>query len=143
MLARWRQREEELTRETCTPVMLREQIEGSLDIAALFDRPQDEIYMTVHPNGDLFVGNTGAETECLGSLMTLDVREAAKRIRGLPGNRDYGAFYDRDRLPGREEFARALARLPRDLLYSDRASAVCRALAEIGIPTRIPGEAAR
>ena len=74
--------------------------------------------MTVHQNGDLFVGNTGVETELLGSLRTLDIKETAERISGLPGNRDYGAFYEENVLPGQKELMDALDRLPQDLLYS-------------------------
>ena len=136
-LPHWRQREDLLTQEICTVGMLREQLEQGLDITDLFRSPQDELYMTVHRNGDLFAGNTGAETECIGNLLTLDLREAAERICRLPGNRDYGAFYDEDRLPGREEMIHALKQLPQDLLYSDRASVVYRTLAMLGIPTRI------
>ena len=136
-LARWQRREDKWMKEVCTVGMLRKQLEQGLDLAALFACPQDELYMTVHQNGDLFVGNTGAETERLGSLRTLDIRETARRISGLPGNRDWGAFYEADRLPGREELIRATDRLNQDLLYSDRASAVYRVLTSLGIPTKI------
>ena len=93
--------------------------------------------MTVHQNGDLFVGNTGVETECLGNMGTLNVKETAKRICELPGNRDYGAFYDVDRLPSRQELIHALEKLPEELLYSDRASAIYRGLSMLGIHTKI------
>ena len=138
-LEQWRQKEDELSKEICTIGMLREQLEQGLDIAELFRPPQDELYMTVHQNGDLFTGNTGTETERLGNLRTLDLQETARRIWQLPGNRDYGAFYDADRLPGREEMIQALEQLPQNLLYSDRASAVYRGLTMLGIPTRICG----
>ena len=140
-LASWRQREDEWTREVCTIGMLREQFGHGLDPAALFRQPQDELYMTVHPNGDLFVGNTGVETERLGNLRTLDLQETAKYISGLPGNRDYGAFYEENLLPCREELIRAAEQLPQDLLYSDRASAIYRVLTALGIPTKILDEA--
>ena len=130
---------EEMRQEVCTPGMLRERIEGGLDIAELFRHPQDELYLTVHPDGNLFVGNTGVETECLGNMRTLDIRETALRISELPGNRDYTAFYDIDRLPGREDLLRALEELPRDLVYSDTASAIYRVLAAMGVQTKIIG----
>ena len=126
-----------MRQEVCTLGMLRERIEGGLDIPELFRLPQDELYLTVHQNGDLFVGNTGMETECLGNMRTLDIRETALRISELPGNRDYTAFYDIDRLPGQEEFLCALAQLPQDLAYSDTASAIYRVLAAMGVPTKI------
>ena len=137
LLSRWGQQEEELRNGTCTIGMLREQLEEGLDIAGLFECPQDELYMTVHQNGDLFVGNTGVETECLGNMLTLDIKETAERICGLPGNRDYGALYEIDRLPGRDELIDSLSKLPQELLYSDRASVIYRGLAEMGVPTRI------
>ena len=136
-LEKWKQNEDELTKEICTVGMLMEQLRQGLDIVSLFRCPQDELYMTVHQNGDLFVGNTGVETACLGNLRTLDIRETAQRISELNGNRDYDAFYEENVLPGREEMIYALNQLPRDLLYSDRASVIYRALTKLGIPTRI------
>ena len=138
-LARWRQEEGKLTEDVCTPEMLIEKLERGMDIAEMFARPQDEMYLTVHPDGSLFYGNTGAETECLGNMRTLDIQAAARRILGLPGNRDWGAFYDAGALPERDEMIRALKRVPGDLMYSDVPSAVYRGLAEAGIKTRLLG----
>ena len=136
-LARWHQQEDELTKEICTIGMLKDQLQQGFDIVPLFKCPQDELYMAVHQNGDLFVGNTGVETEHLGNLRTLDIQETAKRISELPGNRDYGAFYEVDLLPRQEVLVHAIDQLPQDLLYSDRASALYRALTMLGIPTII------
>ena len=136
-LERWKQNIDELAEEICTIGMLRGQLEEGLDIATLFRQHQDEIYMTVHQNGELYVGNTGVETERLGNLRTLDIEETAKRISELPGNRDYGAFYEVDLLPRQEVLVHAIDQLPQDLLYSDRASALYRALTMLGIPTII------
>ena len=135
-LIRWGQQVEALSKEICTPGRLREQLEAGLDLPELFGRPQDELYMTIHQDGDLFVGNTGMETERLGNMRTLDIQQAAKRIRELPGNRDYGAFYEESRLPDRETLMHALEQLPQELLYSDIASVVYRGLTELGIPTK-------
>lgn len=134
-LERWKQNIDELAEEICTIGMLRGQLEEGLDIATLFRQPQDEIYMTVHQNGELYVGNTGVETECLGNLRTLDIEETAKRISELPGNRDYSAFYEVNQLPDREALIHAFDQQPQDLLYSDKASAIYRMLTSIGIPT--------
>lgn len=136
-LAQWQQQEDEFTKEICTISMLRKQLECGLDITALFKCSQDDLYMTVHQNGDLFVGNTGVETEHLGNLRTLDIQESAKRISELPGNRDYSAFYEEDQLPDREALIHALDQLPQDLLYSDRASALYRVLTMLGVPNKI------
>ena len=142
-LARWHQQEDELTKEICTIGMLKEQLQQGFDIVPLFKCPQDELYMVVHQNGDLFVGNTGVETEHLGNLRTLDIQETAKRISEMPGNRDYGAFYEVDLLPRHEVLVHAIDQLPQDLLYSDRASAIYRALTMLGIPTKILEAVAR
>ena len=138
-LAAWKQNEDELTNELCTSSMLKDQLQKGLDIVSLFRRPQDELYITVHQDGCLFVGNTGVETEYLGNLKTMNIQETAARISKLTGNRDYGAFYTEDVLPGRDELIHALDQLPQDLLYSDRASVIYRALTLLGIPTRISG----
>ena len=135
-LAGWRQEEEKL-KAVFTPGMLIQRLEKGLDLAELFMRSQEEMYLTVHPDGDLFYGNTGAETLRLGNMQTLDIKAAVRRIRDLPGNRDWGAFYDPGELPGRDELIRALKRVPADLAYCDMPSAVYRGLAEAGIPTKI------
>ena len=136
-LEKWKQNEDELSSQLCTPGILREQLQQGLDIVSLFRCPQDEIYMTVHQNGDLFAGNTGVETECLGNMPTLDTQETAERISHLRGNRDYSAFYEEDALPCRNEMIHALDQLPQDLLYSDRASVIYRAFTLLGTETRI------
>lgn len=136
-LVRWRQHPEALLNQACTLDKLHAELKQGLDIAALFQCPQEELYCTVHPDGNLFVGNTGVETELLGNLRTLDLDETAARICTLPGNRDYGAFYEVDQLPGREKLLCAMERLPGALLYSDRASALYRVLSELNVPTRI------
>lgn len=121
----------------CTPALFKESLRNGLDVRMLFGRPQDERYLTVHPDGDLFYGNTGAETECLGNVRELDVERTASRIRELPANRDYGAFYDPDTLPGREELCGALERIPEDLLYDGPESVLYRCLSLLDVPTRI------
>ena len=135
-LMRWGLHEEDFSKEICTVGMLRERLEQGLDLIELFRLPQDEIYMTVHKNGELFVGNTGVETELLGNMRTLNVQETAKNIRVLPGNRDYGAFYEENLLPNRETLIHALEQLPPELLYSDIASVVYRGLTMLGLPTK-------
>ena len=137
--ALWGQKEEKLLEDVCTPGMLIKRLEEGLDVGEMFERPQEEMYLTVRPDGSLFYGNTGVETERLGNMRTLDVKAAARRILELPGNRDWGAFYDAGTLPGPEEMIRALGRVPADLAYSDMASTVYRAFAEAGIPTVIRG----
>jgi 3-isopropylmalate dehydratase small subunit len=67
----------------------------------------------------------------------LESPEAAERIAALPGNRDYGAFYDPARLPDRETLHHALEALPQGLLYADLPSVLYRAMTALGVPTRI------
>ncbi len=136
-IKKWKQNEAELKEELCTVGMLKDHLKQGLDIVSLFRCHQDELYMTVHLNGDLFIGNTGVETEYLGNLRMLDIQEIAECITALPGNRDYGAFYEEYSLPKPEVLIHTLDQLPQDLLYSDMASVIYRALTELGIPTRI------
>lgn len=137
MLEKWGVNAEALLKEARTVARLREELIAVLDPAELFARPQEELYLSIRQNGDLYVGNTGAETELLGNIRALDPAAAAGRIARLPGNRDFGAFYEADRIPGRETLVSAAERLPGELLYSDLPSALYRVLAELGIPTRI------
>jgi hypothetical protein len=48
-----------------------------------------------------------------------------------------------DLLPRQEVLVRAIDQLPQDLLYSDRASVIYRALTMLGIPTKILEAVAR
>lgn len=120
-----------------TPGAVMERLGGDLVLKDLFREEQTELYLSVHQDCLLYIGNTGAETECLGDLRTMDTARAAETLRRAPGNRDYGAFYDPAVLPEPEELIRALTRLPRDRLYADSASVLYRGLAELGVPTRI------
>ena len=70
-------------------------------------------------------------------MLTLDIRETAAHICELPGNSDYGAFYEVNRLPDSISLIRALEQLPKKLLYNDRASAIYRGLSILEIPTKI------
>ena len=135
----WKQNAEELLRnaERCTVSAVKEELAHGVRLTDLFRRPQDELYLTVHQNGGLFVGNTGAETAYIGNIQTPDIKKTAAYIRGLPGNRDYGAFYDPAALPAQEELIAALEGLPQTLLFADEPSVVCRGLAELNIPTII------
>lgn len=112
-------------------------LENGLKLKELFARPQDELYLTVHQDRRLYIGNTGVETLCLGDLKTMDIAAAAAVIAAQPGNRDYGAFFDTDALPEEAELITALSKLPVDLLFSDEASVICRGLADLKIPTKL------
>lgn len=103
----------------------------------LFASEQDELYITLHQDCKLYVGNSGAETRCLGDLRGLDLKATAEIIKTLPGNRDYGAYYDVDALPATDDLIEALQRLPENAVYGDFESVVYRGLAELGIPTKI------
>ena len=120
-----------------TPGAVMERLHGDLELKDLFLAEQNELYLSVHQDGSLYMGNTGAETECLGDLRVLDAGRTAERIRQAAGNRDYGAFYDPAVLPEQEDLLLALDRLPRDRLYADLPSVLYRGLEELGIPTRI------
>lgn len=138
-LTAWGQEAENLIRraEEGTIRALRERLGAGLRLRELFREPQGEMYLTVRGDCRLYMGNTGAETACLGDVRETDAERTAEIILRSPGNRDYGAFYDPESLPGEEELASALDRLNGDLLYSDMASAMYRGLAEMGVPTRI------
>ena len=123
--------------ERCTVGAVKLALKRELSLTELFYRPQEELYLTVHPNGSLFVGNTGAETERLGDLTALDAEKTAAYIRSLPGNRDYGAFYDVERLPSQAELIAALDALGQDLIYADEAGVIYRGLSALGVPTKI------
>ena len=106
-------------------------------LPSLFEAPQEELYLSLHPDGFLYEGNSGAETACLGDLRTMDPEEAAGLIMKLPGNRDYGAFYDIPDLPETGTLVRVLESLPQGLVYGDHESVIYRGLAELKIPTRM------
>lgn len=107
------------------------------NLEALFSQPQEELYLTIHPDCKLYVGNSGGETQCLGDLRTLSPEAAAERIHALPGNRDYTAYYDLAALPSMGALLDTLGSLPQNLIYGDFESVLYRGLVEMGIPTRL------
>lgn len=138
-LTEWRQDETEIVRaaQRNTAACARERLRQGDDLPALFAQRQEELYLTVHQDCRLYVGNSGAETCCLGDLRRLDLKATAARIQSLPGNRDYTAFYDVTVLPSVEKLLAAWADLPQDTLYGDFESVVYRGLTALRIPTKI------
>lgn len=108
-----------------------------ITLPELFAQEQDELYLTLHQDRKLYVGNSGVETRCLGDLQIMDPKAAAEIIRSLPGNRDYGAFYDVGALPLTDDLINALKGLPQDTVYGDFPSIIYRGLTALNIPTKI------
>ena len=120
--------------QTTQSAIARLQTAGGLE--DLFSQKQTELYLTIHPDCKLYVGNSGSETQCLGDLRTLSPEAVAEKINALPGNRDYTAYYDLAALPAKEELLCTLEKLPGQLIYGDFESVLYRGLAEMGIPTK-------
>lgn len=118
-----------------TPQTVAEMLKTGLSLRELFLKPQRELYLSLHPDARLFIGNTGAETAYLGDLRTADPKEIARKIFALPGNRDYGAFYDQNDLPQSDALMNALKSLPQSAAFGDFASVVYRALTEMNVQT--------
>lgn len=121
----------------CCAASAKEELKSRTDLDTLFSAPQDEWYLSVHPDCLLYFGNSGAETQCLGDLSRCDPMRIAETIRSLPANRDYDAFYNRSALPSTERLIAALERLPHDTAYGDFPSVIYRGLAACGTPTKI------
>lgn len=113
------------------------ELKNGMKLRKKFQDPQDELYLTLHPDGKLYVGNTGMETELLCDLRFADTNELAEHINRLSPNRDYTAFYDLDVLPTEEELVSVLETLPQGYVYGDKESVLYRGLAELNIPTKI------
>lgn len=58
-------------------------------------------------------------------------------LNTLPGNRDYGAYYDETVLPPMPQLIAALEQLPQDLVYGDFESILYRGLTALNTPTRL------
>ena len=121
----------------CSAASAIRELENGTDVSDLFNAPQDERYLCVHPDCRLYMGNSGAETQCLGDLKTADPAAVADAIRTSPYNRDYDAFYDRNDLPTTDRLIAALKRLPQQTVYGDFPSVIYRGLAACGTPTKI------
>ncbi len=112
-------------------------LKQGMNLRQKFQEQQDEVYLTLHPDGKLYVGNTGMETALLCDLRFADTSELAERINRLSPNRDYSAFYDLDVLPTEEELISALETLPQGYVYGDKESILYRGLSALHIPTKI------
>lgn len=113
------------------------ELKSGMILHDIFQSPQNELYLTLHHDCKLYVGNTGVETELLCDLRTANIKELAERINNLPPNRDYTAFYDLEILPTEDELISILETLPQGYVYGDRESVIYRGLAELNIPTKI------
>lgn len=137
-LSRWRQNEREVTesayKNSVGTVIERIQ---DIDLNSLWAEEQTELYLSLHHDCKLYVGNSGAETELLGDLRSLCPEETAQVINALPGNRDYGAFYDAADLLDKDDVRKVLAALPQNLVYGDLESVIYRAFTELGVPTKL------
>ena len=138
-LPKWQQDYTEIIRtaEKNTVASVIERLELGADVENLFAQKQDELYLTLHQDCRLYVGNSGAETKCLGDLRTIDLEATAEMIDTLPGNRDYGAFYNSAELPSTNAIIAALKDLPQNLVYGDFESVIYRGLMELGVETKI------
>lgn len=138
-LPQWRQDHAEIfrTAEKNTIASVIHRLKQGVDLNSLFTQEQDELYLTLHPDCHLYVGNSGAETQCLGDLRRTDLEATADIIKALPANRDYGAFYDTAALPATDALIKALEGLPPNMVYGDFESVIYRGLVELGIPTKI------
>lgn len=108
-----------------------------MDLHSLWKKKQDTLYLSLHQDGMLYVGNSGVETQVLGDLRKLEPEMTADVIRNLPGNSDYGAFYDIENLPSMENIQEAIKALPQNLVYGDFASILYRAFVDLDIPTKL------
>ena len=138
-LTQWKQSETEIltkAKENTIAAAI-EKLKQGIDLPNRFAQEQDELYMTIHPNCKLYVGNSGSEVRCLGDLRNLDIEATAHIINDLPGNRDYGAYYDFSRIPPCNSLVEVLESLSQDLVYGDFESILYRGYTEMGIPTII------
>ena len=114
-----------------------ERLRDGTNLLDLFAKKQDELYLSLHQDCSLYVGNSGAETKCLGDIINLDLNYTANILASLPGNRDYGAFYDVKALPDTNCLTDALTALPQNAVYGDFSSVIYRGLDELNITTLI------
>ena len=137
-LAHWRQDERKVTENArFNSVAAAAERLRHTELRDLWAAEQAETYLSLHSDCRLYYGNSGAETRCLGDVRSLEPEEAAGLIRSLPGNRDYGAFYDAEKLPDVEDVREALASLPPGLTYGDFESVLYRAFTLLGVPTKL------
>ena len=120
----------------CTIGAASQRLDG-IELTDLFSQRQQELYLTVHTDCKLYVGNSGAETYCIGDLRQLDAKSTADFINRLNGNRDYTAFYDTATLPSTERLLTTLKHFEQSTAYGDFESVIYRGLMELQIPAII------
>lgn len=108
----------------------------NIDLHSLWKKKQDTLYLSLHQDCMPYVGNSGIETQALGDLRKLEPEIVAEVIQNLPGNYDYGAFYDIENLPSMGNIQEAIKALPQNLVYGDFTSILYRTFVDLGIPTK-------
>ncbi len=137
-LSKWGQDAEEiLERAQQNSVGRAEEKLQNIELHSLWKKKQDTLYLSLHQDCMLYVGNSGVETQVLGDLRKLEPEMAAEVIRNLPGNSDYSAFYDIENLPGMENIRETIKALPQDLVYGDFPSILYRTFVSLDIPTKL------
>lgn len=137
-LPRWNQDAEEvIERAQQNAIGNAEKKLQCIDLHKLWEQKQETRYLTLHQDCMLYVGNSGAETQILGDLRKLESKTSAEMIQNLPGNYDYGAFYDIENVPDTESVWKAIRAIPQNLVYGDFASVLYRAFTDLAIPTKL------
>ena len=118
-----------------------ESVRGLLLKEACFDYAEQErkspqwAFFHLDRRLDLFYGNVGAGTMRLGSIKTTPAREMAEKIKGLPANYDWSAFYDVEELPKIRQLLAARRPDTSNLVYPSINDCIYRWLDEINHPS--------
>ena len=88
-----------------------------------FDYQKDEegqprwMFLNIVNNYDIFYGNAGAHTRKLGNILVDEPEKLLEKIRQLPPNYDWSAYYDIDMLPPMDDLLAGIMPLSTDFVY--------------------------
>ncbi len=105
----------------------------SIDYAEEEGRTPQWSFFNVNREFDLFYGNVGLHTKRLGNLMEDSQETLAERIRALPANYDWSAYYQLSNLPPISSVIRGVQPLNTNFVYPGLADCVYSWFDRIGV----------
>jgi len=108
---------------------------GRFDYAEENAGSQQWAFFNIVKNGDIFYGNAGLHTRCLGNAISGGADELLRKITAAPANFEWSAYYDIERLPPVKLLMKKIKPLRYNYVYSSKEDCVYSWFDAVGADT--------